>query len=323
MAALAWMQAALGGLFGLLVGSFLNVVIYRLPKMMERQWVAECAAMNGVTDDFGDLAQPAAGGRFNLALPRSHCPQCGHPIRWFENIPILSYLLLRGRCSACKTPISPRYPVVELVTGLLFAWCVWHWGWMGDWRWDWHSISIGGWTVGWVSGWIWAAVAWCAFAATLVTLMLIDWDTTLLPDDLTLPLLWGGLIASMTGWSGVALPEAVSGAIGGYLSLWLVYWAFKLLTGKEGMGYGDFKLFAALGAWFGWQALAPIILMASVIGAVVGIGLKLRRSLREGGIVPFGPFLALAGITAMIFGPQSILRVAAMILDPILHAIGL
>ncbi|MFT3778110.1 MAG: A24 family peptidase [Ottowia sp.] len=279
MPEVAWMQAALGGLFGLLIGSFLNVVIYRLPKMMERQWAADCAEVSG---------QPAPAGateeKFNLLVPRSRCQQCGHAIRWYENVPIASYLFLRGRCSSCKTPISPRYPVVELATGLLFAWCAWRWG------------------------WTWTAGAWCLFAAVLVALTLIDWDTTLLPDDLTLPLLWAGLIAAMLGWTGVALPDAVWGAIGGYLSLWLVYWAFKLATGKEGMGYGDFKLFAALGAWFGWQALVPIILMASVIGAIVGIALKLMSSLREGGVVPFGPFLAMAGITAMIFGPQSILR---------------
>ena len=279
MAEVAWVQAALGGLFGLLIGSFLNVVIYRLPKMMERQWVAECAEFSGQA-----AAESPPEERFNLLVPRSRCQQCGHQIRWYENIPIASYLFLRGRCSSCKTPISPRYPMVELVTGLLFAWCAWRWG------------------------WTWTAGAWCLFAAVLVALTLIDWDTTLLPDDLTLPLLWAGLIASMLGWTSVSLGDAVWGAIGGYLSLWLVYWAFKLATGKEGMGYGDFKLFAALGAWFGWQALVPIILMASVIGAIVGIGLKLMSSLREGGVVPFGPFLSMAGLTAMLFGPQSILR---------------
>ena len=283
MAEVAWVQAALGGLFGLLIGSFLNVVIYRLPKMMERQWTADCAEVTGQA-----APNDATEERFNLLVPRSRCQQCGHQIRWYENIPIASYLFLRGRCSSCKTPISPRYPMVELVTGLLFAWCAWRWG------------------------WTWTAGAWCLFAAVLVALTLIDWDTTLLPDDLTLPLLWAGLIASMLGWTGVALPDAVWGAIGGYLSLWLVYWAFKLATGKEGMGYGDFKLFAALGAWFCWQALVPIILMASVIGAIVGIGLKLMSSLREGGVVPFGPFLAMAGITAMIFGPQSILRAVGL-----------
>lgn len=275
-----WMQAAVGGLFGLLVGSFLNVVIYRLPKMMERQWAAECAEFTG---------QPAPEQeRFNIVVPRSRCQQCGHQIRWYENIPVLSYLFLGGKCSACKTRISPRYPLVEIATGALFLYCVWRWG------------------------WTWTAAAWCGFAATLVALTLIDWDTTLLPDDLTLPLLWSGLLAALLGWTSVPVDSAIWGAVAGYLSLWLVYWAFKLTTGKEGMGYGDFKLFAALGAWFGWQALVPIVLMASVIGAVVGLGMKAMSALREGGVVPFGPFLALGGLTAMLFGPQSILRVIGL-----------
>ena len=275
-----WIQAAVGGLFGLLVGSFLNVVIYRLPKMMERQWAAECAEFTG---------QPAPEQeRFNIVVPRSRCQQCGHQIRWYENIPVLSYLFLGGKCSACKTRISPRYPLVEIATGALFLYCVWRWG------------------------WTWTAAAWCGFAATLVALTLIDWDTTLLPDDLTLPLLWSGLVAALLGWTSVPVDSAIWGAVAGYLSLWLVYWAFKLTTGKEGMGYGDFKLFAALGAWFGWQALVPIVLMASVIGAVVGLGMKAMSALREGGVVPFGPFLALGGLTAMLFGPQSILRVIGL-----------
>ena len=273
-------MAAVGGLFGLLVGSFLNVVIHRLPQMMERQWAAECAELNG---------QPAAPqAPFNLLVPRSRCGHCGHPIRWYENIPVLSYLALRGKCSACGTPIGLRYPLVELATGLLFGWCVWRWGWS------------------------WTAAAWCLFTAMLVALTLIDWDTTLLPDDLTLPLLWLGLIAATLGLTGVRLSDAVWGAVAGYLSLWLVYWGFKLATGKEGMGFGDFKLFAALGAWFGWEALVPIILMASVIGALVGIGMKLLSALREGGVVPFGPFLALGGITAMVLGPQTILRAVGL-----------
>ena len=273
-------MAAVGGLFGLLVGSFLNVVIHRLPQMMERQWAAECAELNG---------QPAAPqAPFNLLVPRSRCGHCGHPIRWYENIPVLSYLALRGKCSACGTPIGLRYPLVELATGLLFGWCVWRWGWS------------------------WTAAAWCLFTAMLVALTLIDWDTTLLPDDLTLPLLWLGLIAATLGLTGVRLSDAVWGAVAGYLSLWLVYWGFKLATGKEGMGFGVFKLFAALGAWFGWQALVPIILMASVIGALVGIGMKLLSALREGGVVPFGPFLALGGITAMVLGPQTILRAVGL-----------
>ncbi|HSW19059.1 MAG TPA: A24 family peptidase, partial [Ramlibacter sp.] len=253
-------DAALAGVFGLLVGSFLNVVIYRVPKMMERQWAQECAELSG------QEAPPAEP--FNLMQPRSRCRQCGHVIRWWENIPVLSWLALRGKCSACAAPIGVRYPAVELATGALFAYLVARWG----------VTPIAG--------------AWCAFAAAVLALALIDWDTTLLPDDINYPLLWGGLVAAALGWTGVPLDQALWGAVAGYLSLWTVYQAFKLLTGKEGMGFGDFKLFAALGAWFGWQALVPIILMASVIGAVVGIALKLSSGLREGGYIPFGPFLA-------------------------------
>lgn len=273
-------EAALGGVLGLLIGSFLNVVIHRLPQMLERQWAAECAQLSGQT--------PAPGEPLSLLRPRSRCPHCGHAIRWYENVPLLSYLALRGKCAACRAPIGLRYPLVELATGVLFAWCTWRWG-----------VTP-------------AALAWSAFAATLLALTLIDWDTTLLPDDMTLPLLWGGLIAAALGWSAVPLSTALWGAVAGYVSLWAVYWAFKLATGKEGMGYGDFKLFAALGAWFGWQALVPMILMASVIGALVGIGMKLASSLREGGYVPFGPFLSAAGLTAMLFGPEAILRAAGL-----------
>jgi leader peptidase (prepilin peptidase) / N-methyltransferase len=269
-------DAAAGGVLGLLVGSFLNVVIYRLPKMMERRWAVECAELQGTA--------PPAAEPFNLMRPASRCRQCGHAIRWYENIPIVSWLALRGKCSGCGTAIAWRYPVVELVTGLLFFFVVSHFG-----------VTP-------------AAGAWCGFSAAIVALAMIDWDTTLLPDDITLPLLWAGLIGAALGWTGVALPQALWGAVAGYLSLWAIYQAFKLLTGKEGMGYGDFKLFAALGAWFGWQALVPIILMASVIGAVVGIAMKIFSRLREGGYVPFGPFLAGAGLTAMVFGPQAILQ---------------
>jgi len=277
-------DAALAGVLGLLIGSFLNVVIYRLPKMLERQWAADCAAIDGAAPDAPDVPAEA----FNLMVPHSRCQQCGHAIRWYENVPVLSYLFLRGRCSSCKTRISPRYPIVELVTGLLFAWCVWR-----------------------MPG-QWAALAWCGFSAALLTLALIDWDTTLLPDDITLPLLWAGLLAALLGFTGVSLANAVLGAVAGYLSLWGIYWLFKLTTGKEGMGYGDFKLFAAFGAWFGWQALVPIILMASVIGVIVGIALKFNNGLREGGYVPFGPFLAGAGFTAMLFGADTILHVVGL-----------
>jgi leader peptidase (prepilin peptidase)/N-methyltransferase len=274
-------DAALAGVLGLLIGSFLNVVIYRLPKMLERQWAADCAAVDGA-------APKAPTEAFNLMVPHSRCQQCGHAIRWYENVPVLSYLFLRGRCASCKTRISSRYPIVELVTGLLFAWCVWR-----------------------MPG-QWASLAWCGFSAALLTLALIDWDTTLLPDDITLPLLWAGLLAAILGFTGVSLTNAVLGAVAGYLSLWGIYWLFKLTTGKEGMGYGDFKLFAAFGAWFGWQALVPIILMASVIGVVVGLALKFNNGLREGGYVPFGPFLAGAGFTAMLFGADTILRVVGL-----------
>ena len=270
------LETGLLSLLGLLVGSFLNVVIYRLPKMMERQWADEHAENAGL--------EPVAAAQYNLMVPRSKCQKCSHQIRWFENIPVLSYVFLRGKCAGCGVAIGLRYPLVELATGALFAFAAGRWG-----------ITP-------------TAVAWCAFSAAIVALAMIDWDTTLLPDDINLPLLWGGLIAATLGWTSVPLPAAVWGAVAGYLSLWTIYWIFKLVTGKEGMGYGDFKLLAALGAWFGWQALVPIILMASVIGAIVGIALKFSSGLREGGYVPFGPFLAGAGLTALIFGPQAILR---------------
>lgn len=283
------LAAVIAGVLGLLIGSFLNVVIYRLPKMMERRWAAECAEVAVTAESAGAPSTvPLQAERFDLLVPASRCPHCGHAIRWFENIPVVSYLVLRGRCAACKAPISPRYPAVELVTGALFAFCGWQWG----------ATPAG--------------LAWCGFSASMVALAMIDWDTTLLPDDITLPLLWGGLVAAALQWSGTRLEDAVWGAVAGYLSLWTVYWVFKLLTGKDGMGYGDFKLFAAMGAWFGAAALVPMILMASGIGAIVGIAMKMRSALREGGYVPFGPFLAGAGLTAMVFGPTSILRAVGL-----------
>jgi len=269
-----WLDASLVGLLGLLIGSFMNVVVHRMPKMLEQQWKAEACEM---------LEQEApAGAPFNLMVPRSRCPHCGHAITWYENIPVLSYLALGGKCSACKAPIGLRYPLVEITLAALFFYCVWV-----------HGANATG-------------LAWCAFSAILLAAALIDWDTTLLPDDLTLPLLWLGLVAAAMHWIPVTLDAALWGAVGGYMSLWLVYWAFKLVTGKEGMGYGDFKLYAALGVWFGWQTLIPIILLASVIGAVVGIAMKINASLREGGYVPFGPFLAGAGFSALVFGPQAL-----------------
>ncbi len=284
MMPLPWFDAALAGVLGLLVGSFLNVVIYRLPKMMERQWAAECAEYAGMTGEQVSPAHIPPADSFNLAQPRSRCQACGHQLRWYENIPVLSYLFLRGRCSSCGASISIRYPLVELTTAALFFFCVQQWG-----------ATVTG-------------LAWCGFAALLVSLAFIDWDTTLLPDDLTLPLLWAGLLASALQWIDVPLYSSVVGAAAGYLSLWLVYWGFKLVTGKEGMGYGDFKLFAALGAWFGWQALVPLILMASVVGAIVGITMKFSHQLREGGYVPFGPFLVGAGLLAMVLGPNTVLQ---------------
>jgi leader peptidase (prepilin peptidase)/N-methyltransferase len=255
------------GVLGLLVGSFLNVVIHRLPKMMERQWEVECAQGVG--------AVPPPAEPFNLMVPRSTCPRCAAGIAWYDNLPIISYALLHGRCRKCQAPIALRYPAVELCSALLFAFCGWHWG-----------MSP-------------AAFAWCAWMAGMLSLALIDWDCTLLPDAIVLPLLWLGLIGANLQWTGVSLEHALWGAVVGYLSLWSVYWVFKLVTGKEGMGYGDFKLLACLGAWFGWQALVPIILMSSVIGALVGIALKLNQNLREGGVMPFGPFLVGAGLACL------------------------
>jgi leader peptidase (prepilin peptidase) / N-methyltransferase len=259
---------------GLCIGSFLNVVIHRLPLMLEAGWRRESAEMLDVTVD-----EPTP---LTLSKPRSRCPSCGHTITWHENIPVLSWLWLRGRCAACKTPISLRYPFIELLTGVLFA------------------------AVGWRFGATPVALLWCSFCAVLVALAGIDWDTTLLPDNMTLPLLWAGLVASAFGWT-IPLDDALWGAVAGYLSLWSVYWIFKLATGKEGMGYGDFKLLAALGAWLGLKMVLPIVLAASIIGAVVGIVMKLAATLREGRYVPFGPFLAGAGLVVMFAGPLRVL----------------
>ncbi len=283
-------------LLGLSIGSFLNVVVHRLPLMLDRGWWGDVSlqltdaqahqrvfgtAPSATTTETGKslAAALSALGPLNLTHPRSRCPSCGHMIVWHENIPVLSYLRLRGRCAACKTRISPRYPLVEVLTGALFA------------------------AVGWRFGAEPTSLMWCFVVAVLIALAAIDWDTTLLPDNLTLPLLWAGLLASVLGWT-IPLPQAIWGAIVGYLSLWSVYWLFKLTTGKEGMGYGDFKLLAALGAWLGWQMILPIVLGASIIGAAVGIAMKLSSSLREGRYVPFGPFLAGGGIVVMLAGQQ-------------------
>ena len=284
---LAW----LGGLSGLMVGSFLNVVIHRLPLIMQAQWARDCAELTGKsTAGFtpaksGPTLPTLESAVLSLSQPRSRCPHCKHTLAWHENIPVLSYVLLRGKCSACGQAYGLRYPLVELFTGVLFYGCVLRWG---------ASYT---------------ALAWCGFLAALLTLALIDWDSTLLPDEITLPLLWAGLIAAALQINpGVSLIDAFWGAVGGYLSLWLVYHAFKLITGKEGMGYGDFKLFAALGAWFGWTALLPMILLASVSGAVVGLVLKYRDRLRDGAYLPFGPFLAASALLMMVWGPLDVLR---------------
>jgi leader peptidase (prepilin peptidase)/N-methyltransferase len=254
--------------FGLLVGSFLNVVIHRLPKMMELEWQAQAAELRG------EAPKTLPPERFDLALPASHCPECGHSLRPLENIPLLSWLLQRGRCKACSAPIPARYPLVELATGLLTALAVWRFGLSGQ--------GLGAVLLG--------------FA--LIALAFIDLETQLLPDNITLPLLWLGLLFNLQGVF-TPLADAVIGAMAGYLALWSIYWLFKLVTGKEGMGYGDFKLLAALGAWFGWLALPAIIVLASLVGSLVGIALIVSgRHAREVPI-PFGPYLAGAGLLAL------------------------
>ena len=258
---------------GLLVGSFLNVVVHRLPKIMERDWDCQCAELHG---EAAPCHEP-----LSLARPRSHCPECGHAISALENIPVISWLALRGKCSACRKSISPRYPLVEALTGLLSAFAAAHFG--------------GGWAAGGALLLIWS----------LIALTFIDFDTQLLPDSITLPLLWVGLLFNVFG-TYTDLQSAVIGAMAGYLALWLVYWGFKLATGKEGMGYGDFKLLAALGAWMGWQILPLIILLSSLVGAVVGIALIIVARRGRNVPIPFGPYLAAAGLLALFFGPQLI-----------------
>mgnify|MGYP000945052135 CR=1 FL=1 len=270
------------GLFGLLIGSFLNVVIYRLPKILEREWAAGCAELSG---------QPLPEQEpFNLLVPRSRCQACGHQIRWYENIPVASYLVLGGKCSGCKAGISPRYPIVELVTGALFAWCGWH-----------HGPTL-------------AALAWCGFAALLLCLTMIDWDVQLLPDDYNYSLLWLGLLASVLGLTGVSPANAVMAALLGYLFLFLITWVFNKLTGKQGMGNGDFKLFAALGAWFGWQALIPIILLSCVVGIALWALMKVLGKVGPEGHMPFGPFLAGAGFLAMLLGTPTLVTGMAILM---------
>jgi leader peptidase (prepilin peptidase)/N-methyltransferase len=270
--------AATAGLLGLFIGSFLNVVIYRLPVVLERRWRRQCDELSSdaSTSHPPPKAAPAAE-RFNLMVPRSRCPHCGHPISALENIPIVSYVWLRGKCSACGTQISHRYPLVEALTALASAFVAWHFG------------------------FTFAAAGALLLTWALIALTFIDFDHQLLPDDLTLPLLWLGLLINVTGLF-APLSSAVIGAAAGYLSLWLVYHGFRLLTGKEGMGYGDFKLFAVLGAWLGWQQLPLIILAASFVGAITGLAFILLFGRDRHLPIPFGPFLCVAGWIAMLWG---------------------
>lgn len=273
------------GAFGLLIGSFLNVVIHRLPRMLEHAWAAECHAM------FTLATAPPEEAPMSLSRPRSRCPQCAAPIAAHQNIPIVSYLLLGGRCRQCRTRISPRYPLVEALGGAVAALAAWHAA---------QGADLGS------AWWLLRALAEAVFGWSLLALAAIDLDTQLLPDGITQPLLWGGLVLALVGAAPISLASAVVGAIAGYGSLWTIYWAFKLATGKEGMGYGDFKLLAALGAWLGWQALPAVVLLSSALGAVIGLGFIASGRHQRSQPMPFGPFLALAGIIAM-FGRSALL----------------
>lgn len=261
--------SAVAGLFGLMIGSFLNVVIHRLPRMMQRE------SDNYVAHESGKPLPHI--DRYNLSVPRSACPHCGHQLSAFENIPVVSYLALGGKCRGCKAPISARYPTVEIISGGLSAFLIWRFG-----------TGLAG-------------LSTLVFAYLLIAMTFIDADTKLLPDDLTLPLLWIGLLVNLNG-TFVPLSEAVLGAVAGYLSLWAIYWVFKLATGKEGMGYGDFKLLAALGAWLGWTMLPLIVLLSSLVGAVVGLSLIVMTKHGRDNPIPFGPYLAAAGLIALLYG---------------------
>ncbi|MGG5872431.1 prepilin peptidase [Pseudomonas peli] len=267
---LAFILCAL--LVGLLVGSFLNVVVYRLPKMMQRDWHEQAR-------EILELPAEPHTATFNLVLPNSTCPHCSHEIKPWENIPVISYLFLRGKCSSCKASISMRYPLVELACGLSSAFIAWHFG------------------------FTWQAGAMLLLTWGLLAMSLIDVDHQLLPDSLVLPLLWLGLIANSFGIF-TSLEDALWGAIAGYLSLWSVYWLFKLVTGKEGMGYGDFKLLAMLGAWGGWQVLPLTILLSSLVGAILGLIMLRLRNAETSTPIPFGPYLAIAGWIALLWGEQ-------------------
>ena len=258
-------------ILGLLVGSFLNVVIHRLPTIMEKDWENSCLELQG--------KETHKSEKYTLVTPRSACPNCGHQISALENIPVLSYLFLKGKCKGCKTQISLRYPIIEMLTGIMIG--------LVSWKFGYSSTTIGAWI----------------FTLALIALTFIDYDTQLLPDGITLPLLWLGLFFNLS-ISFTDLKSAVIGAMLGYFILWSVYWLFKIVTGKEGMGYGDFKLLAAIGAWFGWQLLPAVILLSSIVGATVGIALIIFGNRNRQSAIPFGPFLALGGIAALFFGQQ-------------------
>lgn len=256
---------------GLMIGSFLNVVIHRLPRMLERQWQQQCAELHGKTVE---VSPP-----FSIVTPRSSCPNCGHKITALENIPIASYLTLKGRCSQCRTAISPRYPIIEALTSVISGLIAWHFG---------YGL---------------AAFAALAFAWPMIALAFIDLDTQLLPDDITLPLLWGGLLVNLNdGFTDIH--SAIIGAVAGYLALWSIYWCFKFATGKEGMGHGDFKLLAVIGAWFGWQMLPLVILLSSLVGTAVGIGLIVAAKHGRDVPISFGPYLVGGGLIALFWGDQ-------------------
>jgi len=296
LASTPWLLGLVVFTLGLLVGSFLNVVIHRLPVMMEREWQAQAremlaaeaaAAAPAESSTQSELPSPSTpAARYNLLVPRSRCPRCNAEITALQNIPVLSWLYLRGKCANCSAPISARYPIVELLTAVLSA------------------------VVALKFGWHWQMLFALLFTWSLVALTVIDIDHTLLPDAITLPLLWLGLLLSLSWHPGLAPPaptdprSAILGAICGYLVLWSVYWIFKLVTGKEGMGYGDFKLLGALGAWMGWQMLPLVLLLSAITGAIVGIALIVMRGRDRNVPIPFGPYLAAAGWIALLWGPQ-------------------
>lgn len=273
-----WLFPLFATLFGLLVGSFLNVVIYRLPIMMEKEWKKECI------DCFPDLEPKNKTAKkdevFNLSVPRSRCPKCNTQIKFYDNIPVISWLLLKGKCRQCSNPISCRYPAIELLSGAMcFA-------------------------VSYLLPLSYFTVAAVLFTLVLIALTFIDIDTMLLPDQITLPLVWAGIYLALVGWSPVSLIDSVIGAMAGYLILWSIYWGFKLLTGKEGMGYGDFKLLAAIGAWLGWQQLPLVVLLSSVVGAIIGIAMLSAQKKGFDKAIPFGPYLAIAGWICLLWGQQ-------------------